>query len=227
LRQVDTVARLGGDEFAMLVPGATAEGAASVADKLRTALHAPLTLDGVTLDLDASIGIAVYPDHGNDTAELLQHADVAMYAAKQTHSGFMVYDPTVDQHSPRRLALLGGLRRVLERDQLVLHYQPNADLRRGQILGAEVLVRWQHPDHGLLGPGEFIPLAERTGLIHPSPAGSWTPPSARRPSGTATATGCRSRSTSRPAASSTPASPTRSPSGWRPGRCRRIPWCWR
>ena len=167
LRQVDTVARLGGDEFAMLVPGATAEGAASVADKLRTALHAPLTLDGVTLDLDASIGIAVYPDHGNDTAELLQHADVAMYAAKQTHSGFMVYDPTVDQHSPRRLALLGGLRRALERDQLVLHYQPNADLRRGQILGAEALVRWQHPDHGLLGPGEFIPLAERTGLIHP------------------------------------------------------------
>ncbi|HEV3504434.1 MAG TPA: EAL domain-containing protein, partial [Actinomycetes bacterium] len=167
LRQVDTVARLGGDEFAMLVPGATAQGAASVADKLRTALHAPLTLDGVTLDLDASIGIAVYPDHGNDTAELLQHADVAMYAAKQTHAGFMVYDPTVDQHSPRRLALLGGLRRALERDELVLHYQPKADLLSGQILGAEALVRWQHPDHGLLGPGEFIPLAERTGLIHP------------------------------------------------------------
>ncbi|HEV3464820.1 MAG TPA: EAL domain-containing protein [Actinomycetota bacterium] len=167
LRQVDTVARLGGDEFAVLVPGATAEGAAAVADKLRTALHAPLTLDGVTLDLDASIGIAVYPDHGNDTAELLQHADVAMYAAKQTHAGFMVYDPTVDQHSPRRLALLGGLRRALERDELVLHYQPKADLRTGQILGAEALVRWQHPDHGLLGPGEFIPLAERTGLIHP------------------------------------------------------------
>ena len=167
LRQVDTVARLGGDEFAVLVPGATAEGAAAVADKLRTALHAPLTLDGVTLDLDASIGIAVYPDHGNDTAELLQHADVAMYAAKQTHAGFMVYDPTVDQHSPRRLALLGGLRRALERNELVLHYQPKADLGTGRILGAEALVRWQHPDHGLLGPGEFIPLAERTGLIHP------------------------------------------------------------
>jgi diguanylate cyclase len=167
LRQVDTVARLGGDEFAVLVPGATAEGAAAVADKLRTALHAPLTLDGVTLDLDASIGIAVYPDHGNDTAELLQHADVAMYSAKQTHAGFMVYDPAVDQHSPRRLALLGGLRRALERDELVLHYQPKADLRSGLILGAEALVRWQHPEHGLLGPGEFIPLAERTGLIHP------------------------------------------------------------
>jgi diguanylate cyclase (GGDEF)-like protein len=167
LRQVDTVARLGGDEFAVLVPGATAEGAAAVAEKVRTALQAPLTIDGVMLDLDASIGIAVYPDHGNDITELLQHADVAMYAAKQTHAGFMVYDPTVDQHSPRRLALLGGLRRALERDELLLHYQPKADLHTGRILGAEALVRWQHPDHGLLGPDEFIPLAERTGLIHP------------------------------------------------------------
>jgi diguanylate cyclase len=126
-----------------------------------------LTLDGVALDLDASIGIAVYPDHGGDAAELLQHADVAMYAAKQAHAGFMVYDPTVDQHSPRRLALLGGLRRALERDELTLHYQPKAHLESGEVLGVEALARWQHPDHGLLGPGEFIPLAERTGLIHP------------------------------------------------------------
>jgi diguanylate cyclase len=167
LRDVDTVARLGGDEFAVLLPGATGEGAASVADKLRAALHEPLVLDGVALDLDASIGIAVYPDHGGDAAQLLQHADVAMYAAKHAHAGFMVYDPAVDQHSPRRLALLGGLRRALETDELVLHYQPKADLRSGRILGVEALVRWQHPQHGLLGPGEFIPLAERTGLIHP------------------------------------------------------------
>ena len=167
LRHVDTVARLGGDEFAVLVPGATAEGAAAVAEKLRTALQKPLTLDGVMLDLDASIGIAVYPDHGNDTTELLQHADVAMYAAKRAHAGFMVYDPTVDQHSPRRLALLGGLRQALERDELLLHYQPKAELQTGHVLGVEALVRWRHPEHGLLGPGEFIPLAERTGLIHP------------------------------------------------------------
>jgi diguanylate cyclase (GGDEF)-like protein len=167
LRQVDTVARLGGDEFAVLLPDAGAEGAASVADKLRTALHQPLVLDGVGIDLDASIGIAVYPDHGGDAAELLQHADVAMYAAKEAHAGFVVYDPALDQHSPRRLALLGGLRRALERDELVLHYQPKADVDTGRVLGVEALVRWQHPDHGLLGPGEFIPLAERTGLIHP------------------------------------------------------------
>jgi EAL domain-containing protein (putative c-di-GMP-specific phosphodiesterase class I) len=90
-----------------------------------------------------------------------------MYAAKQTHAGFVIYGASVDQHSPRRLALLGGLRRALEPDELVLHYQPKADLRSGRVLGVEALVRWQHPDHGLLGSGEFIPLAERTGLIHP------------------------------------------------------------
>ncbi len=85
------------------------------------------------------IGIAVYPDHGNDAAELLQHADVAMYGAKHTHAGFLVYDPSVDRHSPRRLALLGGLRQALERDELVLHYQPKADLRSGRIPGVEAL----------------------------------------------------------------------------------------
>ena len=113
------------------------------------------------------IGIAVYPDHGNDAAELLQHADVAMYGAKHTHAGFLVYDPSVDRHSPRRLALLGGLRQALERDELVLHYQPKADLRSGRIPGVEALARWQHPEHGLIGPEEFIRLAERTGLIYP------------------------------------------------------------
>jgi diguanylate cyclase (GGDEF)-like protein len=167
LREADTVARLGGDEFAVLLPAATTEGAGEVADKLRMALQQPLSIGGITLDLDASIGIAVYPEHGSDPADLLQHADVAMYLAKQAHVGFLVYDPTVDPHSPRRLALLGGLRRALEDDQLVLHYQPKADLGSGQIHSVEALVRWQHPEHGLLGPGEFIPLAERTGLIHP------------------------------------------------------------
>ncbi|HEX6676128.1 MAG TPA: EAL domain-containing protein [Actinomycetes bacterium] len=167
LRGSDTVARLGGDEFAVLLPGTTTEGASEVAAKLRARLHQPLTVGGVVLDLDASVGIAAYPDHGGDAAQLLQHADVAMYLAKQAHAGALVYDPTVDQHSPKRLALLGGLRRALERDQLLLHYQPMADLESGQVRGVEALVRWQHPDHGLLSPAEFIPLAERTGLIHP------------------------------------------------------------
>jgi diguanylate cyclase (GGDEF)-like protein len=155
LREVDTVARLGGDEFAVLLPDATGEGAASVAEKLRAALHAPLVLDGVALDLDASIGIAVYPEHGSDAAQLLQHADVAMYAAKHAHAGFMVYDPTVDQHSPRRLALLGRLRRALEGDELVLHYQPKADR--------------SDPSADPLGPGRRPAPGCRVAPLRPSP----------------------------------------------------------
>jgi EAL domain-containing protein (putative c-di-GMP-specific phosphodiesterase class I) len=111
--------------------------------------------------------VALYPEHGNDPEELLQHADIAMYVAKDTHAGFVLFDPTQDQHSPRRLALLGELRRAIDQHQLLLHYQPKVDTHSGQVLGVEALVRWQHPTHGLIPPGEFIPLAERTGLIQP------------------------------------------------------------
>jgi EAL domain-containing protein (putative c-di-GMP-specific phosphodiesterase class I) len=97
----------------------------------------------------------------------LQHADIAMYVAKDTHAGFVLFDPTLDQHSPRRLALLGELRRAIEHEQLVLHYQPKVDAHSGHLLGVEALVRWQHPEHGLIPPNDFIPLAERTGLIGP------------------------------------------------------------
>jgi diguanylate cyclase (GGDEF)-like protein len=168
LRQVDTVARLGGDEFAVLLPRvATAEGAVAVASKLQAALEEPFLLEGLTVDVEASIGVALYPDHGNDPEELLQHADIAMYTAKETHAGFVLFDPKLDQHSPRKLALLGELRRAIEHHQLVLHYQPKIHAHTRQVLGVEALVRWQHPTHGLVPPGEFIPLAERTGLIGP------------------------------------------------------------
>ncbi len=168
LRGVDTVARLGGDEFAVLLPKiATGEGAVAVANKLQTALEEPFALEGLSLDVEASIGVALYPDHAADADELLQRADIAMYTAKQTHAGFVLFDPKLDQHSPRRLALLGELRRALEQQQLVLHYQPKADAHTGRVLGVEALVRWQHPEHGLVPPDEFIPLAERTGLIAP------------------------------------------------------------
>jgi diguanylate cyclase (GGDEF)-like protein len=168
LREVDTVARLGGDEFAVLLPKiATAEGAIVVANKLHAALEEPFPIDKLTLDVEASIGLALYPDHGNDPDELLQRADIAMYAAKDTHTELVLFDAKLDQHSPRRLALLGELRRAIEHQQLVLHYQPIIDAQTSNVLGVEALVRWQHPEHGLLPPSEFIPLAERTGLITP------------------------------------------------------------
>jgi diguanylate cyclase (GGDEF)-like protein len=168
LREVDTVARLGGDEFAVLLPRIqTAEGAVAVAGKLQAAFDEPFMLDDLALDVDISIGIALYPEHGSDPDELLQRADIAMYVAKDTHAGFVLFDPKQDQHSPRRLALLGELRRAIDHQQLVLHYQPKVDAHTGQMLGVEALVRWQHPEHGLIPPNDFIPLAERTGLIGP------------------------------------------------------------
>jgi diguanylate cyclase len=168
LRAVDTVARLGGDEFAVLLPRIeAAEGAVTVAEKLQAALEEPFVLEGLSVDVEASIGVALYPEHGRDPEELLQHADIAMYVAKETHAGFVLFDPTLDQHSPRRLALLGELRRAIDQDQLLLHYQPKIDAHTGQVLGVEALVRWQHPEHGLIPPGDFIPMAERTGLIGP------------------------------------------------------------
>jgi diguanylate cyclase (GGDEF)-like protein len=168
MREVDTVARLGGDEFAVLLPGiTTGEGAINVARKLQAALEEPFPLDGLTVDVEASIGVALYPDHASDPEGLLQRADIAMYIAKETHAGFVLFDPKQDQHSPRRLALLGELRRALEQHQLLLHYQPKVAADTGEVLGVEALVRWQHPEHGLIPPDEFIPLAERTGLIGP------------------------------------------------------------
>ena len=168
LREVDTVARLGGDEFAVLLPTiATVEGAVAVAGKLQAAFDEPFRLDDLALDVETSIGVALYPEHASDPDELLQRAEIAMYVAKDTHAGYVLFDPKLDQHSARRLTLLGELRRAIDNRQLVLHYQPKVDAHSGQLLGVEALVRWQHPEHGLIPPGDFIPLAERTGLISP------------------------------------------------------------
>jgi diguanylate cyclase (GGDEF)-like protein len=163
-----TVARLGGDEFAVLLPAvADPEAALAVADGLAVALARPFELDGTSLHAEASVGIALSPDHGRDGATLLQRADVAMYEAKRAGARSRVYDPADDPYSASRLMLLGELPRALERDELVLHYQPKIGLADGRPVGVEALVRWQHPQRGLLSPGEFVPLAERTALIRP------------------------------------------------------------
>ena len=166
LREGDTIARLGGDEFAVLLPTVAGEDAAGqVADKILRALEEPFTLRGWTFDIEASVGVALFPDHGESVDSLLQRADVAMYLAKEHRGGWELYRSERDRHSPRRLALLGELRRAIEDGHLSLHYQPKADMRTGAVRGVEALVRWDHPEHGMIPPDEFVPLAEHTGLI--------------------------------------------------------------
>jgi len=168
IQDTATVARLGGDEFAIMLPKLESfRDATDTAQKIGKALQTPFALEGLKLDVQASIGIAVFPEHGPDADTLLQRGDVAMYSAKQEKSGFVVYDPKHDKHSPHRLTLMGELRHAIETDELVLHYQPKVNIASAQLTDVEALVRWQHPQHDLMGPDEFIPLAERTGLIKP------------------------------------------------------------
>jgi diguanylate cyclase (GGDEF)-like protein len=163
----ETLARLSGDEFGLLLPDASAEQGHAVADRLHAALETPFALRGLPLEIAASVGIAVYPDHGDDVEALLQHADVAMYFAKDSHLRTAVYDAEQDTSDAARLALAGELRGAIETGQLRVFFQPKADLRTGHVVGAEALVRWQHPERGFIPPNEFIPIAERTGLIKP------------------------------------------------------------
>ncbi|MBI3609570.1 MAG: EAL domain-containing protein [Nitrospirae bacterium] len=167
LRESDTVARLGGDEFAVLLPATDINGAAVAARKILEALDRPFVVEGFFLEIGASIGIALFPEHGEDADILMRRADVAMYQAKQSGSGFAVYISEHDRHSPRRLALMGELRHAVERRELVLYYQPKINLKTGRTTGVEALVRWQHPQHGLILPDQFIALAEHTGVIKP------------------------------------------------------------
>jgi diguanylate cyclase (GGDEF)-like protein len=160
LRTNETLARLGGDEFGILLPDASIEEAALCAARIHTAFEAPFTLRGLALDVRTSVGIAAYPEHGEDLDTLLQHADVAMYVAKDTRAGTSTYDAEEDENDAAKLALAGELRRAIENDELVLHFQPMAELESGRILGAEALVRWEHPERGFIQPVDFIPLAE-------------------------------------------------------------------
>jgi diguanylate cyclase (GGDEF)-like protein len=166
LREVDTIARFGGDEFAILLENVEHPGAAlDVANKIRSAVSEPLVLGDFELSVDASIGIAFYPAHATDFNKLLQRADIAMYSAKSSGTGCELYVAERDHYSPDRLALAHALKGAIDTDELLLHYQPKVDMRTGAPGSVEALVRWQHPALGLVGPDEFIPVAEQAGLM--------------------------------------------------------------
>ncbi len=168
LRESDTVARLGGDEFGVLAPRVRdAAAAEAIAAGLAAAIAAPMVIDDISLESEASIGITLYPDHGDDMEALLRRADVAMYTAKAESLDFSLYGAERDDAGPHQLGMTGELRRAIEQGELVLHYQPKVSLLTGEVMGVEALVRWQHPERGILGPGAFIPIAEQTSLIRP------------------------------------------------------------
>jgi diguanylate cyclase (GGDEF)-like protein len=167
LRESDTIARLGGDEFSIVLPGTDAVGATLAADHVLRALEQPFLLETHSFDVGASIGIAVFPDHGSDANTLLRRADVAMYAAKAAGSGQTLYSLDQDQYSPARLTLVRELRDAVEHNQLVLYYQPKVHLASGAVSSLEALVRWNHMERGVIMPDEFINVAEQTGLIQP------------------------------------------------------------
>jgi diguanylate cyclase (GGDEF)-like protein len=166
LRETDTVARFGGDEFGILLTHISGPAAAEeVARAVHRTLEEPFAIQGLTLDVEASIGIALHPLHASDFEELMKRADVAMYRAKAKRSGYEVYHADEDESDSTKLKLASELRQAPLRNELVMHYQPKADLRTGRIVGAEALMRWRHPRHGVMMPDRFIPLAERSGLI--------------------------------------------------------------
>ena len=168
LRQSDTVARLGGDEFAVLPAGGTdLLGGSQAAKKILHALEQPFVVNGRNIDVGASIGIALCPEHGEEADTLMRHADVAMYVAKRTKRGSAVYTPQHDENTAAHLALIGELRHAIGHDELLLHYQPTVALATGRTIGVEALLRWRHPKHGLMLPGQFVPAAEETELVQP------------------------------------------------------------
>jgi diguanylate cyclase (GGDEF)-like protein len=165
LRGTDLVARLGGDEFAVLLLGDTSEGAQRVATHLLKTLEQPIMIEGQLVDVGASIGIVAFPQHGTDMNVLMRRADIAMYVAKRSNTGYALYDEKHDQNNAERLSLMSELRQAVEHDQLTLYYQPKLDLATGSVKHVEALVRWDHPTRGFVAPDQFIPFAEQTGYI--------------------------------------------------------------
>jgi diguanylate cyclase (GGDEF)-like protein len=162
------VGRLGGDEFAILLAPLSGDAAAlAAASDVAESLRTPFEIEGVSLDGEASLGVVLYPQDGTDSDTLLRRGEVAMYRAKSRQADYARYSAEHDHHSPARLGLIGELRGAIESGQLVLHYQPKIDLQTGRVAGCEALVRWEHPELGLLRPSAFVPMAESTSLIRP------------------------------------------------------------
>lgn len=166
VRPSDHLARLGGDEFAVIVPDADEPTVLAVAERIRQAMSSPIALEGMLLEIEASIGVAMHPEHGLEPDDLLRLSDVAMYFAKDTRCGVATYSPQRDRNSADRLSLLAELRQALDEGGLALHYQPKVSLADYSLMGVEALIRWQHPQRGFIPPDEFIPLAERSGIMH-------------------------------------------------------------
>jgi len=167
LRHETLICRLGGDEFTVLIYDVLDQDEImQYAESVLNNIRRPFTIDSMVLEVDASIGIALYPEHGKDSHELLRSADVAMYTAKSRGGGVSLYDESIDINTPERLALTAELGSAVREGQLLLHYQPKIDLINGEVIGFEALVRWQHPSMGLLLPDQFIPLAEVSDVIH-------------------------------------------------------------
>jgi diguanylate cyclase (GGDEF)-like protein len=162
------VARLGGDEFAVLLPGMTErEAVRAVGERVIAALQQPIDLPEMQVEVGASVGVSLSPQHGREPSLLLKRADIAMYDAKSSGQGLVFYEPRVDTTSARRLSMVGELRAALHEGGIEVHVQPQADAVSGEVRSVEALARWHHPTEGYISPEEFIPVAERSGLIKP------------------------------------------------------------
>ena len=167
LRESDTVARMGGDEFALVLPMVDIGHVATAAKRIQKLFEQLIVVENTPLEVEAAIGIALYPDHGDTPEQLLQHADIARHVSKHEASGFVVYKPEDDPYSLRRLKLHGALRQAISEKAVVLYYQPQLQLLTGKVEKVEALARWPHPTEGMIAPADFIPMVEQSGLIQP------------------------------------------------------------